>query len=112
MDDIARGLAIKTRRLDMEVLCMLPPGGNQCDYNRRTLWERGANIAEMQQDLVVGRVEMRAALAELAERFAVKTGRVAPVGAIRGGDCAFIEPRGWKAAEAACEAYLEEVEHG
>lgn len=106
MDDVACGIALDTRSLEMEVLCTLPCGGNHTDYNGRRVWDRGANIVEMQRDFVVGKNEVRAALDSLAKNYAVKTGTLAPFGKLRGGHCAFIEPFGWERVQRACEAYL------
>lgn len=111
MDDVATGIMLETRSLHMELLCTLPVGGDHADHNGRTVWERGASIVDLAKDFYMTTDSIRIVLKELAGKYGVHTGIVAPVmlpngKRVRGGHCAFVEPAGWDAAQAACEAYL------
>lgn len=111
MDDVATGIMLGTRDLEMEVLCTLPCGGERKWASKRRKWTRGANIVDMALDFDVPSDAIKVVLGELARTYAVVVGTIATVmlpngQALRGGHGAFIEPHNWPRVQAACEAYL------
>lgn len=117
MDDVATGITLETYSLHMEILSSLPCGGGHVEYNGRITWQRGASIVGLAKDFCMTTDSIRAVLKELAGKYGVRTGIVAPVTLpngerLRGGHCAFVDQDGWDAARAACEAYQAEFEDG